>query len=195
MGNARIRYVLVATLAAAMPLGCARQTYETPEPLHLHDVSYTQAMQTAEEVLGRLHFAISKRDLEQGLIRTEPVRGAQLFELWRSDNAGWFSQAEANLHTIRRLVELRVTREADRVSVACDVSVQRLSLPENEPASISQAYRMHSSSTAIIQRLELTPQQRQQMAWIDLGPDNLLAAKILKQIAASLDHSEEDEKT
>lgn len=187
--------MLLAALATALPLGCAQQSYQTPEPLRLHDVSYMQVMQAAQDALGRMHFAIAKRDVEQGLIRTEPLRGAQLFELWRSDNASWADELEASLHTIRRSVELRITEQAGRVSVTCTVSVQRLSLPENEVASISQAYQMHSSSAATIQRLELTPQQRQDMAWIDLGPDKLLAAKILQEITENLNHSGQDERT
>jgi hypothetical protein len=143
-------------------------------------------MQAAEQTLGEMHFAIAKLDAEQGIIRTQPLTGAQFFELWRSDNAAACSAAEANLHTVRRSVELKVAREDGRVCVRCAVAVQRLSLPENEVAGVSQTYQMHASSTAAIQRLALSPQQRQAMAWIDLGADGDLAARILSRIAARL---------
>jgi hypothetical protein len=45
---------------------------------------------------------------------------------------------------------------------------------------------MHGASTAAIQTLELSPVQRQAMAWIDLGLDPDLAARILTRIAARL---------
>lgn len=154
-----------------------------------------QIMQAAEDTLSRLHFAIEKFDAEQGIIRTEPLRGAQFFELWRRDNVGLHNAAEANLHTIRRAVELRITGEQGQVSVDCRVQVQRLSLPENKAVSVSQAYRMHSASRSRTQRLQLTAQQRQGMAWIDMGQDDCLAARILDAIARRVRQLEEGKGT
>jgi hypothetical protein len=197
MNAMRIRCVALAALAVALPLGCASQppAYQTAEPLRLQGVPYAQVFDAAEETLDRMRFAIEKCDAEQGLIRTEPLRGAQFFEFWRNDNAGWSNVAEANLHTVRRSVELRVTQQAGLVCVACDVSIQRLSLPENEVASISQAYRMHSRSSTVMQRLQLSPQQRRGVAWIDLGQDSRLAARILDALAHNLRQSEDDART
>jgi len=188
MDTLRIVCTVLALAALVLPLGCAGQgqAYQPEEPLHLDGVSRTETMQAAEDALSRMHFVIEKLDAEQGIIRTEPLRGAQVFELWRSDNVGLRNTAEANLHTIRRAVELRIMEEQGRVSVDCSVRVQRLSLPENEAASISQAYQMHSASTPSVQQLQLTPQQRQGMAWIDLGQDRALAASILERIEKRL---------
>jgi hypothetical protein len=188
---------VLAAIALMLPLGCAgqRQAYQPAEPLRLDGASRMQTMQAAEDTLGKMRFVIEKLDAEQGIIRTEPLRGAQFFEFWRRDNVGMYNTAEANLHTIRRAVELRITEEQGRVSVDCSVRVERLSLPENEAASISQAYQMHSVSTAGVQRLQLTPQQRQGMAWIDLGQDDRLAAKILEAIAQRIRHLEEENRT
>jgi len=190
----------VCTLLAAalvLPLGCAGQgqAYPPAGPLRLDDVSRTETMRAAEDTLSKMHFVIEKLDAEQGVIRTEPLRGAQFFEFWRSDNVGLSNTAEANLHTIRRAVELRITEEQGKVSVDCSVQVQRLSLPENEAASISQAYQMHSASVPGVQRLQLSPRQRQGMAWIDLGQDNQLAAKILDVIAQRVKQSETGRRT
>jgi hypothetical protein len=177
-------------LAAALvvPAGCAgpRQAYQPAQPLRLDGVSRTEAMRAAENALSEMHFVIEKFDDQEGIIRTEPLRGAQFFELWRSDSVGLHNAAEANLHTIRRAVELRVTDEQSRVSVDCSVRVQRLSIPENEAASISQVYQMHSASAPGVQRLQLSPQQRQEMAWLDLGQDRALAASILQRIEKRL---------
>jgi len=152
-------------------------------------------MQTGYEVLSHLHFPIEKLDVEQGIVRTRPWRGAQFFEFWRRDNVGLPNAAEANLHTIRRAVELRITGEQGQVSVDCRVRVQRLSLPENKAVSVSQAYRMHSASRSRTQRLLLTPRQRQGMAWIDMGQDDRLAARILDAIARRVRQLEEGKGT
>jgi len=146
----------------------------------------TDAMSAAETTLTRMHFDIEKADPIRGIIRTRPLTGAQFFELWRSDNVGPAHVAEASLHTIRRSVELRLQPSGNQVRIDCTVRVQRLSLPENEVASVSQAYRMYSRSTATLQRLELEPEQRENLAWIDLGDDPTLAARILKRIAQDI---------
>ena len=178
--------------ALVLALGCAgqRQAYQPAEPLRLDGVSLAEVMRAAEDILGKMHFVIEKLDAEQGVIRTQPLSGAQAFEFWRSDNVGLYNTAEANLHSIRRTVELRITEEQGRVSVDCRVPVQRLSLPENEVASVSQAFQMHSTSSGGVQTLQLSPKQRQGMAWIDLGQDDRLAARILKAVAKRVRHSE-----
>jgi hypothetical protein len=181
-----MRNLILAALVLASGCTSHVQTQRTAQPLRLEGAAYPHVMEAAERILGEMHFAIAKLDAEQGIIRTQPLTGAQFFELWRSDNATFGGAAEANLQTIRRSVELKVTPEDGRVCVDCTVSVQRLSLPENEVASVSQAYQMHGASTAAIQTLELSPVQRQAMAWIDLGLDPDLAARILTRIAARL---------
>ena len=71
-------------------------------------VTTAEVIQAAEHVLTRMHFAIEKLDAEQGIVKTRPLRGAQFFELWRSDNASSYDCEEANLQSVRRTVELRV---------------------------------------------------------------------------------------
>ena len=188
---------VLATIALVLPLGCAgqRQAYQPGEPLRMDSASRTEVMRAAEDTLSGMHFAIEKLDTEQGIIRTEPLRGAQVFEFWRSDNAGLYNTAEANFHAIRRSVEVRVTEEQGQVSVDCTVQVQQLSLPENEAASISQAYQMHSASSMGVQQLRLAPRQKLGMAWIDLGQDSRLAERILNEIARRVRQSEAGKKT
>lgn len=179
-------------IAAALSLpGCAGPN-KTASPVQMSceaGVTRADVVQAAGDVLTRMHFAIEKLDAEQGLVRTRPLRGAQFFELWRSDNAGAYNWEEANLQSVRRSVELRVGPEdggASGLRVECDVSVQRLSLPPNEVTGTSEAYRIHSASMPTLQRIEVSPQQRRAMAWIDLGKDPDLAAGILARVEQRL---------
>jgi hypothetical protein len=167
-------------------------------------VTTAEAIQAAEYVLTRMHFAIEKLDAEQGIVKTRPLRGAQFFEFWRSDNANSNDWEEANLQSIRRTVELRVKNEAvDRrpeaggadslppapsgpLCLECVVSVQRLDLPENEVAGASEGYQVRSRSTAALERIQISPRQRRAMTWIDLGEDRDLAARVLDRIAKTL---------
>jgi len=205
-------YMLLAgTMLAA---GCRSQTsassvepnVSSPPTRMLCDDRVTKAavMQAAQDVLSRMYFPIEKFDVEYGIIRTRPLRGAQFFEFWRSDNAGCFNAVEANVETVRRTVELRVKTEdrgprtgdaatsgpqpsaSSPLCIECNVSVQRLTLPENEVPSISQMYRMHSQSTPTTQRLVVTPRQQQAMTWTELGRDSQLETEILKRVQERL---------
>jgi protease II len=163
--------------------GCAKQQqFETVEQICVGDSDKAKVMQMAEDVLGEMHFSIAKSDVEQGLIRTKPLAGAQFFEFWRRDSIGAFNQAEANLHSVRKVVEMNVSKEEGRLCVGCNVDVQRLSLPERRIRGRGRSYEMFSTSSSTMQRIELDEQQKRLMAWVDLGRDKLLETEILKRI-------------
>jgi len=194
MGNLKIRYIVSIVAGMALLAGCAAQPqgHQASEPISVAGAARADVMQAAQETLGAMQFAIDKFDVESGIVHTKPLRGAQFFEFWRGDNVGAFNAAEANLNTIRRFVELRITERDGSLHIDCSVWVQRLSLPENEVASVSQAYRMHSQSTPSVQRLELEREQRKSMAWIDLGRDGRLEAEILKRIQSKIEKPKEE---
>jgi hypothetical protein len=156
--------------AALLLVGCAQtQRRETIKQVCLADANQAALMEAAQNTLGEMLFVIDKADAQHGYIRTQPLSGAQSFEFWRSDNAGSFNWAEANLHSVRRTAELNVSQEDDKLYIGCEVRVQRLSLPEQEITSTARAYMMFSKSTSRMQSLELGPGQRKQAGWIDLG--------------------------
>ena len=186
-------YVLIS--CALLLAGCAQQT-SIPQGIRVQDntliieqsrgISMTDATEAAEDVLAEMHFTIEKADIDSGVIRTRPLPGAQFFEFWRSDNVGGDNSLTANLHTIRRTVELNVSQLDGELCLGCDVRVQRLSIPEHEVSSSARAYQMFSRSKPSLQRLTLNPEQQKEMAWIDLDNDTLLAAEILKRIEARI---------
>jgi hypothetical protein len=176
------------TTCALVLTGCAQtQPRVAVEQICKENLQKQDAMQIAEDVLRRMHFNIVKADTEQGLIRTEALPGAQSFELWRRDNVGAFNSTEANLHSIRRTAELSISQQGGRLCIRCDVKVRRLSLPEREVTTTAHTYEMFSPSHPSIQRLMLHPDQKKEMAWIDLGGDTQLAAEILNRISSVLD--------
>lgn len=143
-------------------------------------------MEVAEDVLARMYFTIEKADVDSGLIRTRPLPGAQFFEFWRSDNVGADNTLAANLHTIRRTVTLDISQQDEQLRIGCEVQTQRLSLPERQVSSSARVYGMFSLSSPSLQRLKLNPEQKKEMAWIDLGRDPRLEAEILKRIEAQI---------
>jgi hypothetical protein len=165
--------------------GCAQQqrrAIAVPVP----DIGKAETMEVAEDVLARMHFTIEKADVPSGLIRTRPLPGAQFFEFWRSDNVGGKNSLQANLHTIRRTVELDISQHGDQLQIDCDVRVQRLSLPERDVSSSARAYGMFTRSSPSLQKMRFDTWQEKEIAWIDLEKDTRLAAEILKRIEKQL---------
>ena len=98
---------------------------------------------------------------------------------------------ESNLSSIRRSVEISVDPNREP-RINCTVRVQRLSLPGEEAASVSQAYRIHSRSQPTLQTFLLTPRQQAEMTWIDLDNDDALAAEILRRVEDLLEKQREE---
>jgi hypothetical protein len=192
------RLCLLSCLAVvAITTGCAqkqRQSEAAVKPLCMVNMDKVEFMKVAEDVLVGMQFAIEKADTESGVLRTRPLSGAQFFELWRSDNAGGFNTAEANLNSIRRTAELQVSEEASgELCVMCSVLTERLDIPEQKDITNSgRAYQLFSRSGQKIQKLELNKEQQEQMAWIDMGRDVQLETKILSRIE---DHIASQKKT
>ena len=175
--------------------GCARpERYEAVEQICVPNLTKAEAMQAAEEVLGKMHFTIAKSDAEQGVVRSRPLAGAQFFEFWRRDNVGAFNRAEANLHSIRRVVELNVSQQDEKLCIGCDVKTQRLNLPERQISSTARAYEMFSVSNPSMQKLKLYSEQEQYMAWVNLGKDARLETEILKRIERQIARLQKEKK-
>jgi len=187
------KYTLMT--CALMAAGCAQQN---SAPLRVkvqgsalyverdQGIGTADLMEVAEDVLAGMYFMIDKDDVDSGLIRTRPLSGAQFFEFWRSDNAGADNTLAANLHTIRRTVTLGISQQDQELRIGCNVQAQRLSLPERQVSSSTRVYGIFSQSNPSLQRLKLNPEQKEEMAWIDMGSDKRLATEILKRIEAGI---------
>ncbi len=172
---------------AALLGGCTgpRQSMVTNGPMALPDVTAAAAVQAAEDVLVCMDFEIEKADAVHGVVRTRPLRSAQVFEVWRQDNATPADALEANLQATRKIVEIDLHPAGAQLQATCRVRVQQLSLPGSYTASASHAYQIHSRSTPTLQSLQLDARQQRAMAWIDLPDDAVLAQRILDQVAAT----------
>ena len=175
--------LFIISMAPVLLGGCAEsEQFKPVEQICLSEVAKDEAMRTAEEVLGQMHFSIAKSDADSGVIITRPLQGAQLFEIWRSDSVGGFNTAEANLHSIRRSAEVKINEEDGQVCIRCDVNTQRLNMPQRAEGSRSQAFKLFSEGDSVLQKLKLQPEQKQGMVWIDLGGDERLSTAILRRI-------------
>ena len=174
-------YTLI-TCALILASCAEQQQYSEAEPLLIENIDKPGIMKIAEDVLVKMHFTIDKANEENGFIKTKPLTGAQFFEFWRSDNVGADNWLLSNLHSIRRLVELNIYEQDKNLLINCDVQIYRLSLPERNIRSSAHAYDLFSASGPALQNIQITPEQKADMAWIDLGKDKELAAEILRRI-------------
>jgi hypothetical protein len=176
--------MLIVLLAAGMFLaGCAKEEQIVSEPYCGANIQKEQAIKAAEDVLGEMHFSIEKSDVEAGVVRTRPLPGAQFFEFWRKDTIGAYNREESNLHSTRRTVELDFSARNEGWCIMCIAKIQRLSLPERTTRSGAHMYEMFSKSEdSAIQKLDMDPEQKKGMYWIDLGRDGRLENEVLKRL-------------
>jgi hypothetical protein len=180
--------IMVICVNILFSAGCgSKQHCETVKQLCLPMADKEQIMETAEDVLSRMSFSIAKSDAESGYIRTRPLRGAQWFEFWRKDNVGAENSTEANLHNIQRIVELSINPENEEFCVKCNVKVQRLSMFDSEPTRASDEYEIFLGKSSRLKKRELDSMQK---SWIELGEDEKLSTKILRQIEKKIKNSQ-----
>ena len=163
--------------------GCSRpQQVVSSDPVCLPKIDLDRAMEAARTTLQEMQFSIEKYDLEARYIRTRPLSGAQFFQLWRQDNASAYTSAEANLKSLRRIVEIEATPYPNRTCIECRVYVQQLSLPEQPVEGVISMAAGYTDSSAIKQTLRLESEQLKKMEWLDKGLDRALEQKILEKI-------------
>lgn len=185
------KVIILAVMLIAMGLsGCATQPMDSPEPIMFKGVNKTRAMTVAENVLKDMRFTIEKADADNGFIKTKPLRGAQFFEFWRRDNASAAGAAESNIQSLQRTVELNIAEGNSTILIDCQVSVRRLSLPENDHVGQSRSAALFTESSHSLQRLQINFEQAQQMEWVELGSDPAMETRILGLIQKRISRAE-----
>lgn len=161
--------------------GQSRQLDRTG-PICLESVSKEAVFSAAERALAGMQFAIEKSDIQAGQIITFPLRGGQFFEFWRGDNASLADTAEASLHSLQRIAEVRIEAEGDEVCVNCRVLVRRLSVPERPVEGTARAGGIFTEGGIRRQSLQMRQPVLAEAEWVSLGTDPALEAKILRSI-------------
>ncbi len=186
---------LMASVGFFALSGCGSDVQRaSSESLCMKSVRKAQVMEVCEDILVRKQFVIEKYDLANGFIKTRPLSGKQMFEFWRSDNVGSFNSAEANIQSIQRSVIINILESENQLCIDCDVSVQRLSIPEQEIWGMNQTAGIFTRSSSSLQKLRLRLKSEQKediaIAWIDLGSDGALENVILEQIEKKINKLE-----
>ncbi|MHC4927001.1 MAG: hypothetical protein ACYTER_06660 [Planctomycetota bacterium] len=163
--------------------GCGQpEQLVSTDPVCLPEVSSDTVMEAANAVLSDMQFSIEKYDFDACYIRTRPLSGAQFFQVFRGDNASSYTAAEANIYSLRRVVEIEITPFANRTCIQCRAMVQQLSIPEKPLVGTTRMAGQYTTGGARNQTLALDPQQAEQIEWLDRGPDRALENKIIEKI-------------
>ena len=171
--------------------GCGQQKQiETIDSICLDTDAKQYVMQTAQDVLGSMHFRIDKADQSAGYIRTLPLEGGQFFEVWRKDNVGKYNFKESNLHALRRVVELELRPQDGHLCVEASARTYRLSLPESDHLSYTWAYEVFTRDESDLQEFQLSDNQKENIAWVELGEDEALSSEILRRIETAVKDDE-----
>lgn len=185
-----MKHITILTVAAVLPVlfaGCSRpQQVISSDPVSLPQVSVSQAMEASRAVLEEMQFSIEKYDPQAYYIRTRPLSGAQFFQVWRQDNASGYTSAQANLQSLRRIVEIEAKPYANRTYLECRVYVQQLSLPEEPVEGIRGLAGSYTDSSTSDQTLRLDSDRLEKMEWLDKGLDRALEEKILNKIRGKI---------
>ena len=174
--------LLLLLVFVAIIAGCgSSQKYDSNSKaisqICVTNTSNEQLTQAAETVLGKMEFSIAKSGSQRGFILTKPLAAAKFFEFWRKDNIGRANKALANLHSIRRIVQIDTIKQGQQLCINCNVELQRLSLPEQQLTG-SRLPRFQT---------ELSGQQQTKNAvWLKLERDKILETEILKRIERKL---------
>lgn len=182
--------LITGVFTAAMAGGCCAKQCEKPaSTMCVQGVDSRTAIDAAKKTLEAMHFTIEKADANAGYIRTRPLAAGQFFEFWRSDTVGCENFAEANLHSVTRIAEINVASQDGDVCMECSVTARRLSMPQREISSATELPGVFTRSGGGLQTLKLNPEQEKAAAWIDMGADTQLQARILDRIGKQMANS------
>jgi len=120
-------------------------------------------------------------DREAGVAVSQPTTSAQWFEFWRSDAPGGYQQLESSLHTMQRVVTVRVEPPAaDGLPVTVEVEKFRLNTPPRQVTTASSALGIYSASTPTVEGTRGPTSTAE--AWTPLGRDPLLEQIFLEKL-------------
>lgn len=176
--------LLSLLVVSAGCLGPRRSDYVTSMPLSVEqDASAASAFwEGVEETLHDRGFELDRVDRRAGVITTLPVTSQQFFEFWRHDVDTREDLWEATFNSIRRRVEVTVSRGDG--GAWSDVSVvvykQRYSAPDRQFNSTGELYEYFG--TALPTTTGEIDVGTERDRWIDIGRDPAMAAYVLDRI-------------
>ena len=131
---------------------------------------------------------VDRRDRRFGLIVSEPVVGKQFFEFWRNDTADSDELLNSSLHTIRRVVTIRIAKQGPmQFQVNVEAHAQRVSLPGDQLDNAAEAFELLGR-----QGVPTSPSRgdyihpRAEPIWVEIGREDALEQALMRDIVRRL---------
>jgi hypothetical protein len=170
--------------AASGCLGPQKSDYTSSQVISVADRSEeADRLWTAiQDALRENPFRLDRVDRRAGVVTTQPELSQNLFEVWRHDVDTWPDLLEATLNSIRRRVEVTITRDDNAVWSHVEVVVhkERLSSPDNQFNSTGEVYRYFGNTLPSTTGMgHVTTVQD---TWVDIGRDPAMEEYLLLAI-------------
>lgn len=139
-------------------------------------------------LLRQRDFTPEQVDWDDGVVVTRPATGRQWFEFWRHDSIGGYQLLESSIHTIARIVTVRVApadpdNPSDEFRVSVQVDKQRYSAPERQVTTASGALGIYSERLPTTEGLIASRAEGEH--WVPLGRDARFELYLLDKIAGA----------
>ncbi len=141
-----------------------------------------QLWEAVQETLRRGRFQIDRVDRASGVVTTLPEVSQHFFEFWRHDVDTPRDRWEATLNSMRRWVEVSLTREGDGpwTQLAVVVHKERLSSPDRQFNSSGAAYQYFGES--LPSTTGKSKVSTKEDYWLDCGRDPAMEDYLLREI-------------
>jgi hypothetical protein len=108
-----------------------------PPTAVVNSSDFDRLVSACEDTARDYLFKLDRIDYRAGLITTQPLVSAQVFEPWRQDNRTLYDVEESSIATIRRTIRFEFTRLPDDTwEVAPKVLVERQTIAERRITSV-----------------------------------------------------------
>ncbi len=180
---------IAIVLSALVLIGCAEKCQPQWDAVAADNASFNQVWDACLDSLEGRGFEIDRRDRRFGLIVSEPVVGKQFFEFWRNDTADLHELLNSSLHTIRRMVTIRIAKQGPmQFQVNVEAHAQRVSLPGDQLDNAAEAFELlgrQGVPTSPTRSDYLSP--RAEPIWVDIGRERALEQAIMRDIVRRLE--------
>ena len=190
--------------------GCAARYGTIPishEGMSAAEDNFQNVWLATRYVLEKYYFTIDREDRRAGLISTRPLTSQQIFEFWRRDGTTPEKRWESTVHTMYRIVTVRIERggpNSSEFDPHVRVTVGRSDQAEPIVQTLSDAYELsfteadaearkyeEEDRTAVNEAVEEAAKRDKPVepvapSWFTpLGEDEMLAGKIEVAIKAA----------
>ena len=186
----RIPLSLIAIALSALALiGCTDKHQPQWDAVAADNASFDEVWDACLASLEDRGLQVDLRDRRFGLIVTEPTVGKQFFEFWRNDTAALDDLLNSSLHTIRRVVTLRIAKHGPmQFQVNVEAQAQRASIASDQLDNTAEAFELLGS-----QGVPTSPRRsdylrpRPEPIWVDIGRERALEQAIMRDIVRRLE--------